>query len=91
MFRRPTCMQGCLNNGHDYDYCRTWCEPIFVAPTYPYSMHPSYTAPIVTPYNSQQYQIYAYGQQTDPRWECYYRCRRNGGSAASCCYYCELC
>ncbi|BAR87196.1 uncharacterized protein KNN_06461 (plasmid) [Bacillus thuringiensis serovar tolworthi] len=50
MFRRPTCMQACLNNNYDYDYCRIWCKPN----------------------SSQQYQTYAYGQQTDPRWECYY-------------------
>ncbi|HDR8040995.1 TPA: hypothetical protein QCZ17_003270 [Bacillus cereus] len=91
MFSRPTCMQACLDSGHDYDYCRIWCEPIYMVPTYSYSVQPSYTAPLVTPYSSQQYQTYAYGQQTDPRWECYRQCIRSGGSAASCCYYCELC
>ncbi|WP_338452603.1 hypothetical protein R4Z09_12440 [Niallia oryzisoli] len=45
MFRRPTCMQQCLDAGHDADYCRTWCEPIYMVPTYPYNSYYPYSMP----------------------------------------------
>lgn len=98
MFRRPTCMESCQSKGHDYDYCLISCYPPISVPTYPYLIPTAYQTPIVpyglsqaTPYSSNLYPFHTYGGGINDGWECYRRCRRNGGSAASCCYYCGIC
>lgn len=96
MFRRPTCMESCQAH-HDYEYCYFWCNPPTLVPTYPYLIPTAHQAPAVpyglnqaTPYSSNLSPFHTYGGMNDG-WECYRQCRRSGGSAASCCYYCGVC
>ncbi len=74
-----------LNEGNDYTSYHTWRRPLSIPSYYPYFIPTTYQATSYSPYS------YIYGGQPDPLWECYYQCVNNGGSSASCCFYCGLC